>query len=74
MPYVDHGKVTLADLDGRNFAMIWEASQILQVDQRTLAAALRRGEIPATKVGRTWRIPTTWLREQAAGTSRDGAA
>jgi len=57
--------VTLADLDGRNFATVPEVAAILGYDERTVRAALRRREIPGTQVGATWRVPVTWLRSAA---------
>jgi excisionase family DNA binding protein len=31
------------------------------LDRKTVLAALHRGEIPATRIGRLWRIPETWV-------------
>lgn len=47
------------------FASSTEAAAILDVDPRTLRAAIERGEIPATRTGNLWRVPVAWLREQA---------
>jgi excisionase family DNA binding protein len=38
---------------------------ILDIDRRTLRSAIERGEIPATRAGATWRVPVSWLCEQA---------
>jgi excisionase family DNA binding protein len=47
------------------FASSTEAAAILGVDPRTLRFAIERGEIPATRTGNIWRVPVSWLREQA---------
>ena len=47
------------------FATSTEAAVILDIDRRTLRSAIERGEIPATRAGATWRVPVSWLREQA---------
>ena len=52
-------------LDGRLFADVPEAAALLGRDERTVRKAAAEGEIPATKVGQKWLIPTAWLREQA---------
>jgi excisionase family DNA binding protein len=55
------------------FADTTEAATILDIDPRTLRAALERGEIPGTRAGSTWRVPVAWLREQARLGSGDAA-
>jgi excisionase family DNA binding protein len=55
------------------FADTTEAAAILDLDPRTLRAALERGEIPGTRAGNTWRVPVAWLREQARLGSGDAA-
>jgi excisionase family DNA binding protein len=60
--------VTLDELTraGRNFATVAETCAILDgADERTLYSMIERKEIPATRVGNRWKIPVTWLREQA---------
>ena len=57
--------MTLGDLGGRLFADVPEAAEILGRDRRTIRRAAEAGEIPASKVGTKWMIPTSWLREQA---------
>lgn len=74
MPYKQIGPVTLADLGDRNFATIPETASILEYDPRTIALAIRRGDIPAVKVGQTYRVPVTWLRSAAASQPVGGAA
>jgi excisionase family DNA binding protein len=66
VPNIDHGSVTLADLDGRNFAQVWEVATILECDPRTIRSAIRDGRIPAVKAGSNYRIPVAWLIQRAA--------
>lgn len=54
-----------AALDGRLFATVPEAAAILRYDVRTVRRGIAAGEIPATKVGSTYRIRVSWLRKQA---------
>jgi excisionase family DNA binding protein len=51
----------------RLFASVPEATRILGYDKlgRTVRRGIANGQIPATRVGATWRIPLKWLREQA---------
>jgi excisionase family DNA binding protein len=53
------------DLTHRHFASAPEAAAFLGVDIRTLRRAIQAGQIPATRVGVTWRVPTAWLMETA---------
>ena len=57
--------MTLDDLGDRLFADVPQAAAILGRDKRTIRRAAEAGEIPASKVGNKWMIPTQWLREQA---------
>jgi excisionase family DNA binding protein len=59
------GGVTPPDLSNRNFASVPEAAAFLGVDVRTVRRAIGAGEIPATRVGAAWRVPASWLRQQA---------
>jgi excisionase family DNA binding protein len=47
------------------FAEVPETAEILQIDERTVRRAIERGNIPATRIGQRWRIPTSWLRKTA---------
>ena len=51
-------------LDTAAFLSIPQAAVVLNCDERTVRKAAARGEIPATRVGVTWRVPTSWLRKQ----------
>lgn len=58
-----------ASLAGRLFATVPEAAAILRYDVRTVRRAIAAGEIPAVRVGATYRIRVSWLREQAGDES-----
>jgi hypothetical protein len=60
-------EAALERLKGRLFATVTETSAILSYDPqgRTVRKAISAGEIPAVRVGCTWRIPVAWIREQA---------
>ena len=55
----------LADLSGRLFASVPEAAIVLRSDQRAVRRGIAAGDIPATAVGRVWRVPVSWLRQVA---------
>lgn len=55
---------TLNDLADRLFADVPEVASIMSRDPRTVRAAAEAGQIPSTKVGKKYLIPTSWLREQ----------
>jgi excisionase family DNA binding protein len=57
--------MTLDDLGGRTFAYVPEVAQILGRDERTVRAAIRAGQIPATRTGQRYIVRVAWLREQA---------
>jgi excisionase family DNA binding protein len=74
VPYLDYSGITIDDLADRNFALVPEYAAIMECDPRTVLADIRRGAVPATKVGRQFRIPMTWLRAAVAGRLVGGAA
>lgn len=53
-------------LDGRSFATVAEAAGVLRCDARTVRRMITEGEIPATKVGKSYRVPVEWLRREVA--------
>lgn len=57
--------MTLDDLGDRLFAYVPEVAAILCRDERTVRAAIRAGQIPATKAGQRYIIRVSWLRQQA---------
>jgi excisionase family DNA binding protein len=63
-------RTTAEILDGL-FADVPETAGILRYDPRTVRRACEAGEIPAIRSGQRWRIPTSWLREQAGIGSGD---
>jgi hypothetical protein len=49
------------------FATTTEVSLIFGYDPegRTVRRAIEAGEIPAARVGATYRVPVSWIRQQA---------
>ena len=60
-----------AEARGVSFVTAPECASIMSVDARTVRRAIAEGSIPATKVRGHYRIPVSWIRQQAAG---EGAA
>lgn len=52
-------------LRGRLFATASEVAAIMHVDSRTIRRGIERGEIPATRIGSTLRVPVAWIRAAA---------
>jgi excisionase family DNA binding protein len=50
---------------GKLFATTTEAGAVLRYDHRTIRKGIEAGEIPAVRMGTTWRIPVEWIRRQA---------
>ena len=40
-----------------------QVAQLLQVEPRTIRRNIERGDIPAKKIGRVWRIPQSFVIE-----------
>lgn len=57
-------------LEGRAFATTAEAAGCLRIDARTVRRAITEGLIPATRTGRSYRIPVEWLRRELAKAER----
>jgi excisionase family DNA binding protein len=51
-------------LDNAAFLTVPQTARLLGCDERTVRKSIGRREIPATKVGAQWRVPTWWLRAQ----------
>ncbi|MGO9292505.1 MAG: helix-turn-helix domain-containing protein [Streptosporangiaceae bacterium] len=66
-------QAALSRIGGKLFATTTEAAAILRYDRRTIYQGIEAGEIPATRVGATYRIPTSWIREQAGLGAGDAA-
>lgn len=58
---------------GPEFLTVAEAAAVLRVQKRTLYAAIRKGQIPAIRVGREYRIPRTFLTAIAEKAAQEGA-
>lgn len=59
-------KEALERIKGKLFASTTEASLVLGYDKlgRTIRAGIEAGQVPAVRVGNTYRVPTQWLLEQ----------
>lgn len=64
----------LERISGRLFCTTTEAAAVLDIDARTLRSALDRGDVPGVRTGSTWRVPTSWLRQQARIIEARGAS
>jgi excisionase family DNA binding protein len=65
-------QAALSRIRGKLFATTTEASLVLGYDRqgRTIRAGIESGEVPAVRVGNTYRIPAAWLLQQVRlGTS-----
>ena len=56
-----------ASEQARAFVKVEEAAQILGIGRQQAYAAVRSGEIPSIRIGRSWRIPLEALRQMASG-------
>jgi excisionase family DNA binding protein len=55
----------LDEICRRPFTTVAKAAKVLDTDPRTVRAEIAAGRIPAIPLGQSYRIPTSWLREQA---------
>jgi excisionase family DNA binding protein len=53
-----------AALDGAGMLSVPQAARLLNLDERTVRTACEKQQIPSTRVGVRWQIPTWWLRQQ----------
>ncbi|MFI9552361.1 helix-turn-helix domain-containing protein [Nonomuraea endophytica] len=53
------------EMSERLFATVPEVGRLLRADERTIRRAIADGQIPAVRLGATWRIPVAWLRVRA---------
>lgn len=58
------GMIVPSDLEERLFADVPEVASLTGMDARTVRAAAESGQIPSTKVGKKYLIPTAWIRAQ----------
>ena len=56
-----------ASEQARAFVTVEEAAQIIGIGRHAAYAAVRSGEIPSIRIGRSWRIPLEALRQMASG-------
>lgn len=61
-------------LQGRLFASVPEVAEILGYDERTIRRGIKDGQIPATQVGATHRVPVAWICAQALLDQTESAA
>jgi excisionase family DNA binding protein len=66
-------QAALDRLEGKLFATTTECAVVLRCDARTLRKAIGSGDVPAIKAGSTYRIPVSWITEQARLGSGDAA-
>ena len=59
------------ELENISLLTLSEAANLLQVSTRTLQRMIRKGELPAFKVGGQWRLRETQLRQWVE--SREGS-
>ena len=52
------------DLDTAGMFSVPMAAELLNCDERTVRRACAAGQIPATRLGVRWQVPTWWLRLQ----------
>ena len=52
--------------EGRIYATTSEVGVILNYDRRTIIDGITAGEIPATRVMTSWRVPVSWILAQPA--------
>jgi len=50
-------------LEEAQFLTVEELARLLRVDRRAVYRAVARGEIPAIKVGRQFRVPKSFVEE-----------
>jgi excisionase family DNA binding protein len=56
-----------ASEQARAFVKVEEAAQFLGIGRQQAYAAVRSGEIPSIRIGKSWRIPVEALKQMASG-------
>jgi excisionase family DNA binding protein len=54
-------------MQGKVLLSVEEASAATGLDQKTVRAAVARGDIPGRRIGRLIKIPVWWVEEQRVG-------
>lgn len=67
MPKNTENVTSVEDFGGRLFATLTETARLLGCDTSTLRRAIAAGQIPVTQLGKSERVPVSWLRRLAAG-------
>lgn len=48
----------------RPFWTVQEVADLMRVNRKTIVREIEAGNIPSIKVGRQFRIPETWIKDQ----------
>ena len=56
-----------ASEQARAFVKVEEAAQFLGIGRQQAYAAVRSGEIPSVRIGKSWRVPMEALMRMASG-------
>lgn len=59
--YITYGGVRMLKRDEKQFYSIKEVAEILDMHYTTIWRLIQRKEIPASKVGKIWRIPCEYV-------------
>lgn len=53
---------------------VQETAEATGLDVKSVRAAIARGEIPGTRIGRLFKIPVWWVEEQRSGPRKMASA
>ena len=56
---------------GKLFCYAQDVADVMERDPRTVYDAIKRGEIPHTRIGQRYQVPVAWLRRQVDGTEAE---
>lgn len=56
----------------RLYATTTETATILRYDRRTIIDGINAGQIPAIRVGTSWRVPVSWITGRPGIPGADG--
>jgi excisionase family DNA binding protein len=57
-------------LDEKAFLTCAEVARVFRRDARAIRTAVANGEIPATKIGTKWHIPSSWVKRTMEGATQ----